>query len=169
MVGKIVFWSAIVILGLIFIGLVAGGVTVWRFFNSEEGKQFQRTMRLSQQMEDILPHIVSALQQYKDAKGKFPEKFEELKPYMVESVYEESISLLKYTPPKPNAPDNTVIITTEKWQTIHEGTMHYEIRKNLQAVMITEQPVVKKGEQRTRVKVKPGDGEALSILLPMAR
>ncbi|HWP31122.1 MAG TPA: hypothetical protein VNK96_05295 [Fimbriimonadales bacterium] len=169
MVGKIVFWSAIAILGLIFIGLVAGGVTLWRFFSSEEGKQFQRTMQLSQQMEDILPHVVSALQQYKDAKGKFPEKFEELKPYMVESVYEKSNNLLKYTPPKPDAPDNTVIMTTEKWQTIQEGTMHYEIRKNLQAVMITEQPIVKKGEQRTQGKVKPGDAGALSILLPMAK
>jgi len=167
MAGKIVFWSAILILGLIVVGLVAVSVTLWRFFSSEEGKQFQRTMHLSQQMEDILPHVVSALHQFKEAKGKFPEKFEELKPYMVESVYEESSGLLKYAPPKSNDPDSTVIMTTEKWQTIREGTMHYEIRKNLQAFQVTEQPLLKSNSQR--VRVKPTDGGASLILRPTVR
>lgn len=169
MAGKIILWIAIVVLGLIFIALVLGGVAIWRFFSSEEGRQFQRTMRLSQQMEDILPSVVSALRQYKNAKGNFPEKFEELKPYMVETIYEESKNLLRYIPPKPNAPDDTVIVTTEIWKTIQGGTLYYQIRKNLQAVLITEQPLGKEWEKRTRKGVKPTDDEALLILPQMAR
>lgn len=148
--SRVGLYILLAVIGVIVAGGIAFLVLISNYMNSPEGKKLISGVSKTIEVTTAVVPVVDALRSYVRTKGDFPKSLDELSQFGASPGDIDTVKAVSvYKKPAKNAPDDTVVLKTNRTEFMQEAVTYIEVTKDLQARQVQVTPLEKRRRGRS--------------------